>query len=223
MSRLGSRVDYPMPSDSDSRQLILMIARMSAPKSRPRGAHRESLATIILGSLSASLGLVALSRIGTIWQGLASTAEQMMLAGDPDAVPTLATPDSFAHFFGLITVGHILGMAGIILAMYRRKRAYVASLGILLCMIAILPFYIMLAVWLIVILSPILLAVWAVRTVIRVAKHADRVNDEPRSTDSHLRAASVRRPRAKQSGQRPKPLLSNPAKDTKSMLIDPDL
>jgi len=138
--------------------------RIALRSSRERGPYRtwrESLGAQMLGVLSVALGLAAVMKITVIWFGficVGQSINQWLNPPSESLAVALAQPDaSFERYCGIALAGQFLGIAGVLLAM-RMKRTFspLSILGIALCVIAILPMYLMLIVALFLISLPFL-------------------------------------------------------------------
>jgi hypothetical protein len=161
--------------DGEFKQLMLNIARRSSREKEWNPSWRESLGTHMLGVLSVALGLAAVMRITLIWSGFNCVSQEVAvwLYPPPESLAvTLPQPDaSFERYCGIALVGQFLGIAGVRLAMRTKGTISPFSmLGIGLCLIAIVPMYLMLIASLLVIVLPFLLPVVAVMAINELIK-----------------------------------------------------
>jgi hypothetical protein len=190
-----------MFSPREYRRFVLNIALSSEPekagnKAR-RKAYRETLATHMIGVLCASLALVAIIKLPQIWFGTVCLANEIAVWLNPPPqgkIVVMRQPDeSFERSTALALAGRWLGIAGI--WSVRRTRGSISALsiiGITLTTIALLPLYLMMAVFLLTVALPILLPVLGVTAVKRTAERSiladdrsltGRTREETRSDD----------------------------------------
>jgi hypothetical protein len=176
----GGRGDRPagdtMPSD-ESKQFMFEIALRSSGEKESNPSWRESLGTHMLGVLSVGLGLAVVMQIPLIWFGFYCVTQEIEVRIEFDPPPeslavALPKPDtSFAPYCGIAIVGQFLGMAGVWLGMRTKSTiSPLSMMGIGLCLIAVLPMYLMLIVSVLVIVLPFLLPVLAIMAIHEVIK-----------------------------------------------------
>jgi hypothetical protein len=156
------------------RQFLLTLAdRRPRPAKRPR--HRESLGTHILGTLSLSLGLAALLRIGDIWHGTLLISQSISVWLDPPpASRTPAIPPfdpGFARYCGLALVGQYLGIAGVWRSRKRQGTiSLVSAIGLVACSVASSPIYLLTVGWAVALGWPFLLGIAALALFVQMIK-----------------------------------------------------
>jgi hypothetical protein len=132
-----------MLAAGESRQLMVRIVEGSRRERGGTPSWRDSLGTLVLGTLSTSLGIASLAALA------------------------VQTPS-----FDLILtalVGQWLGIGGIFLAMQRgRGMSPLSVLGTALCLVLLAPLYILVFLFLLGILLWYALSVWALRALRRV-------------------------------------------------------
>ncbi len=163
-----------MPAD-ELKQFMHKIAQRSSPEREWKPSWRESLGAQMLGVLSVALGLVAVMKIDVTWFGFSCIAQSIdqWLSPPPERLAVAPTkPDaSFERYCGLAVAGQFLGMAGVWIAMrMKRSSSPLSMIGIALCVIAILPMYVMLIVSSLVIVVPLLLPALAAMAINQYAK-----------------------------------------------------
>jgi hypothetical protein len=159
-----------MPLDGEYHRLLLRIAEGAERPKCHRLSWRESLGTLMLGALATSLGVAVLA-----W---------------------LVTRDW--SFDTLLTawVGHLLGLAGVVRSRREgRGLAPLSALGFALCLIPLLPFYLLSTLSLMLLVAVIGLPIYAVRVLVRGIERADHASDQrqceyrPEAVSRVLRAA----------------------------------
>jgi hypothetical protein len=135
-----------MLSESDYRRLVVRLVKSPSRKRQGKLFWRESLGTLLLGTLSASLGISALAALA-----LRNPSLDLLL---------IASFDLFLIAF----VGQWLGIGGIFVSRrIGRGITPLPVLGTVLCLIPLVPVYLFLLLSLVVILSPLALLIWGVR------------------------------------------------------------
>jgi hypothetical protein len=157
------------------KQFIAKIAARARPPKRRTLSVRDSLGEQMVGVLAVSLGLVAVLKIRELSIGFARlTISTLAWLNPPPQSRTVRLPEpgpSFERYCGIAIAGLFLGLAGNFIA--RRTKDTVSSLpmlGIALCVLAILPMYLMLIVSSVAMFLPILLPVLAVLAFNRLIK-----------------------------------------------------
>ena len=135
-----------MLSDSDYRKLVVSIAKSPEREHTRTVSWHESMSTLLLGTLSVSLGL--------------------------SAVGALAIRDPSFDLMLVAFVGQWLGMGGIFLSRRRgRGMTPLPVLGTGLCLVLLAPIYLLLLLSLVVILLPIALLYWGVHILMRATEN----------------------------------------------------
>jgi hypothetical protein len=144
-----------MRLDGDYRRLLLRIAEGVEHPERDRLSWRETLGTLILGVLSTSLGAAVLA--------------------------SLVRPGSSLDPLPSAYVGHLLGLAGVFLSKRQgRGVAPLSTFGFALCLIPLLPFYLVSTLSLMLVVAVIGIPIYAVRVVMRGIERADHATDRRR-------------------------------------------
>ena len=175
-----------MFSPREYRRFVLNIALSSEPdkasKKARKKAYRETLATHMVGVLCASLAMVAIIELPQIWFGFVCLTNEIDVWLNPPPQGTIIVmpqaDESFESSTALALAGHWLGIAGI--WSVRRAKGSISALsiiGITLTTIALLPLYLMMAVFLLTVAFPILLPVLGVTAVKRTAERSIRADD----------------------------------------------
>jgi hypothetical protein len=127
-----------MPSDSDYRQLSLKMGQTSPDRVGWKKLFRESLDTLILGSLSTSIGVVVLI---AILSGMVGRPVQgWTVASGKYLIPTIDCGIA-------AVVGEFLGVAGILVGQVRRGViSPLSTLGTVVCLAHMYLFFIHVAV-----------------------------------------------------------------------------
>jgi hypothetical protein len=127
-----------MPSDSDYRQLSLKMGQTSPDRVEWKRIFRESLDTLILGSLSASIGVVVLIAIlsGMVGRPVQGWNEPPIASGGKYLIPTIDCGIA-------AVVGEFLGLAGILVGQVRRGAlSPLSMLGTIICLAHMYLFFI---------------------------------------------------------------------------------
>jgi hypothetical protein len=149
-----------MLSANDYRHLVVRIGESSRRK-RPRTptSWRESLGTLMLGALSTSLGLA-------------------VLAG-------LVTRKPSFDLFLTAYIGQWLGLAGLYLARrIGRGIAPLPLLGTALCLVILIPVYLILLLFLMAIVLPVALPICGISTLMRTLRATTQVSWHRRETEA---------------------------------------
>ena len=194
-----------MFSPREYRRFVLNIALSSEPDKARKKAYRETLATHMVGVLCASLAMVAIIKLPQIWFGFACLTKEIAIWLNPPPQGTIIVmpqaDESFERSTALALAGHWLGIAGIWNA--RKMKGSISALliiGVTLTTIALLPLYLMMAVFLLTFALLILLPVLGVTAVKRTAERsigaddpslADRTNEERISDDRILTSSRL--------------------------------
>jgi hypothetical protein len=131
-----------MPSDSEYRQLSLKMGQTSPDRVEWKKLFRESLDTLILGSLSTSIGVVVLIAIlsGMVGRPVQGWNEPPIIAGGKYLIPTIDCGIA-------AVVGEFLGVAGILVGQVRRGAiSPLSTLGTVICLAHMYLFFIHVAV-----------------------------------------------------------------------------
>ena len=175
-----------MFSPREYRRFVLNIALSSelekASKKAGKKAYRETLATHMVGVLCASLAMVAIIELPQIWFGFACLTNEIDVWLNPPPQGTIIVmppaDESFERSTALALAGHWLGIAGIWNA--RKMKGSISALliiGVTLTTIALLPLYLMMAVFLLTVALLILLPVLGVTAVKRTAERSIGADD----------------------------------------------
>jgi hypothetical protein len=122
-----------MSSESTYRQFLLETEKRIAPQKHAKPRFQESIDTFILGSLSCAVGVVVLI---VVLSGIAGrpVRDWYKISRYPQPSTTCAVA---------AVVGELLGVAGIALALFRRRTiSPLSTLGTMMCLSHILLFYI---------------------------------------------------------------------------------
>ncbi len=127
-----------MPSDGEYRQLCLNMSQARTGGAERKNRPRESLDTLILGSLSTSIGVVAMIALfsGMVGRPVQGWNEAPIASGGRYLIPN-ATCGIAA------VVGEFLGLAGMALAQVRRGAfSPLSTLGTTICLSHMYLFFI---------------------------------------------------------------------------------
>jgi hypothetical protein len=127
----------PMSSRNEYRRIVLEIGQAPEARTAPRPPFRESVDTLVLGSLSVSVGVVLLVAL------LAGFVGIRVEGWNRSPVATPARYRVPAQVCGIAAVaGQCLGLAGILLARRRRAISPLSTLGTVFCLVHICLFFI---------------------------------------------------------------------------------
>ncbi len=146
----------------DFREIMLKLATRHQPARRPH--YRESLGTQMLGTLSVSLGLVALMGGPEFWRGTWLLARQIYVwlyePPGPKA-PFVPLPEwTFSRYWGIALVGQFLGMIGVARSRQTEGNLSLLSVvGIIVCTMVLAPMYLLILACTVALGWPFLLAI----------------------------------------------------------------
>jgi hypothetical protein len=119
-----------MPSDSEYRQLSLRMGQSGSVRAERKNRFRESLDTLILGSLSTAIGVVVMIALlsGMVGHPVRGWNEAPIATPNIQLIPTKDCGIA-------VVVGYLLGLAGILVGKIRRGAiSPLSTLGTVLTM-----------------------------------------------------------------------------------------
>jgi hypothetical protein len=127
-----------MPSDGDYRQLWLKMTQPRPDRAEPKRRLRESLDSLILGSLSTSIGVVAMI---ALFSGMVGRPVQGWNEAPVGSVGRYLIPNATCGIAAV--VGEFLGLGGMALAQVRRGAfSPLSTLGTVICLSHMYLFFI---------------------------------------------------------------------------------
>ena len=127
-----------MPSDSENRQLFLRMGQSNPVPEERKKRFRESLDTLILGSLSTSIGIVVMI---ALLSGMVGRPVQGLNKAPIASGGRYLIPNSDCGIAAV--VGEFLGLAGMLVGQVRRGAiSPLSTLGTVICLSHMYIFFI---------------------------------------------------------------------------------